>query len=86
MRATARPPAQTRATWDRLAHASEDDPSALAGELDRHEAGACLEAERVALQRAAEDERRAEHGMSGEGQLARGREDPKPAVAPRARR
>ena len=64
----------------RLPHPAEDDPRAVALEPDRDDAGAGLEPELVELQRTAEHERRPEHGMPGERQLERRREDADPRV------
>ena len=66
---------------DRLLHPAEDDARSFALECHRDDAGAGLEADLAELQGCSEDERGSEHGMSGEGQLGRGREDPDPRVA-----
>ncbi len=59
----------------RLLHPAEDDPRAVALELDRDDTGAGLEPDDDLRERPAEHERRAERRMAGERQLVRRRED-----------
>ena len=69
-----------------LLHASERDAVALALQGDRDDPHAGLEPDYVRLQRPADDERRPQHGVPGERQLAPGREDASPRVAALSRR
>src|SRR5579864_3557907 len=71
---------------NRLLHPSEDDPLVIALERNLDQAGSRLKPDRGDAQRSADDERRAEDGMSGERQLARRREDPHGHIAARLRR
>ncbi len=64
-----------------LRHAPEDDARPFALEPHGNDADAGLEPDRLDLERPAEHERRAEHGMAGEGKLGLGREDPQAHVA-----
>ena len=70
----------------RLAHAPEHEPVPLALERDRHNARACLEPDLRKLHRRSEHERRPEHRMPGEGDLAHRREDAQARVPTRRRR
>src|SRR6185295_849751 len=64
----------------RLLHPAEHDARAFALEGDGNHTGLGLEPDLCELERSAEDERRAENGMPGEGQLHLRREDPDPRV------
>ena len=64
----------------RLLHAPEHDPPVLALEPHGNEARAGLELDLLERERRAEDERGAEHRVTGERHLDRRREDPDPRV------
>ena len=65
----------------RLRHAAEDDLGSLTLEHDGHDSAGGLDAHEHALQRPGHRERGAQGGVTGERQLARGREDADAQVA-----